>query len=430
METTLLLTGIAFFLVCTLLFLRHAFANTLGWGLAGLLVPPSALLFYTAHWNHHKRLALLHLASALWLLLTVALWVRAHPHALEGPGLAWLRDRWAPAFAQRPLVIAPEDFVSERELQPYLHGRRHPGGMILGEAVAFIRTTLVDGVLRFKSDEEVFARVEVAIPLEHITLVAGENLLTFTPESTDSPQVQVTYYPEGSRVPEVEIFTHRFWLELLVSVREGLMYTGYIKLRLPDEQRSFLAGEFRAYTRDLRFDGDEVDRFFDTNATIEYVAEQYLVNRLGNQLAGIIGFQDTFYQTVLEQPTGRTEARLRLTDGSEHVVRVGLLKGSEGWVVDSGPTAELINALRTLSSDPASAIRALPVRERLQQIDPARVDDLVGRAVVIVTRDGRQRSGIIREVDQHNVTLVSALDGGTVGMLVKRRDITELTLDD
>lgn len=430
METTLVLTGITLFLVCTLLFLRHAFANTLGWGLTGLLLPPSALLFYTAHWKNHKRLALVHLVSVLWLLLTAAMWIRAHPYALDGSRLSWLRDQWAPAFAERPLVIGQERFVTERELQPYLHGRTHPGGIMRGEAVDFVRTTLVNGVLRFKSDEDVFSRLEVSIPLEHVTLSPGENLLEFTPESPDSPSVHLTYYPDGGRVPEVEIFSHRFWMELLISVKEGPVYTGYIKMRLPDQQRSFMAGEFRAYTRDLRFEGDEVDRFFDTNATIEYVAEQYLVNRLGNLLEQVTDFQDTFYQTVLENPTGRTEARLRLNDGSEHVIRISLLKGSEGWVVDSGPTAELINALRTLRNSPPSAIRTLPARERLQQVDPAAVADLLGRAVVIFTRDGKQRTGIVSEVDQHNVTLESSLGGGTVGMLVKRSDIAEVTLDD
>jgi len=326
------------------------------------------------------------------------------------------------------MTIELDKFVSERELQPFLTGRDHPAGMVHGEPVEFVRTTLVNDILRFKSDENIFAPLEIAIPLDHLPLKPGENLLEYTPESPDSPQVHITHYPESKQSPEVDVFTHRFWLELMVSVKDGPVYTGYVKLRLPDRQHSFVAGEFRAYTRDLRFEDDKVDPFFDSNATIEYVAEQYLVNRLGNVLEKVTGFQDTFFQTVLEHPTGRTDATVRLVDGSAHTLKIGLLKGSEGWVVDNGPTADLITALRTLRNKSSSAIRTMAVRERLQVIDPDSLDQLVGKMVVISTRDGKQRSGIVSEVDQHNVTLTSPQDGGSMGMLVKRREIAEVKL--
>src|SRR5690606_21832418 len=121
-----------------------------------------------------------------------------------------------------------EKYVSERELLPYLQGRDHPAGMIGGEPADFVRTTLVNGILRFKSDENVFARLEVAIPLDHLVLEPGENLLEYTPESSDSPQIHITRYPDGHQLPEVDVFTHRFWLELLVSVKDGPVYTGYV----------------------------------------------------------------------------------------------------------------------------------------------------------------------------------------------------------
>jgi hypothetical protein len=428
METTLLLAGGALFLVCTLLFLRYAFANTVGWGVAGLLFPPSAILFYAVAWKKLKALALVHLASLVLFVLVAMMWVRANPFALDDTGLAWLRNLWAPAFAESPMNVEKEKFVSERELQPYLQGRIHPAGQMLGEPVNFVRTTLLNNVLRFKSDENVFARMEVAIPLEGISLKPGENLLEYTPESTDNPPVHITYYPEGQQTPEVKVYSHRFWLELMLSVKDGPLYSGYVKLRLPDRQRSFVAGEFRAYTRDLRFEDDVVDRFFDSNATIEYVAEQWMVNKLGNVLERVTGFRDTFFQTVLEHPTGRTDVIVRLVDGTEHTLKIGLLKGSEGWVVESGPSPELIQALRTLRSKPAGAISRQPVRERVKVVDPSSLDHLIGKTVVISTFDGKQRSGTISEVDQHNVTLMSPVDGGSMGILVKRREITEVKL--
>ena len=428
METALLLTGVVFFLVCTLLFLRFAFANTMGWGMAGLVFPPSAVLFYAVTWKKLKPLALLHLGSLLLLVLAAMMWVRANPYSLDGTSLVWLRDAWAPAFATRPMMIDKNRFVSERELLPYLQSHRDPGGVVRGQHVTFVRTTLVNNILRFKSDENVFSQLEVAIPLTNIDLKPGENLLEYAPESLDSPSVHITYYAEGQQVPEMLVYTHRFWLELLLSVKDGNIYTGYVKLRLPDRYRSFIAGEFRAFTRDLRFDGDNVDRFFDSNATIEYVSEQYLLNKLGNKIDSIVGFQETFYQTALENPSGRTEATIKLVDGSQHTVKISLLKGSEGWVVDSGPTADLIEALKIMRSQPSAAISRMPVREQLRVINPESIASLIGKTVVISTRDGRQREGTIKRVDQHNVTLAMPLDGGTMGMLVKRREITEVKL--
>lgn len=428
METALLLAGVIFFLICTLLFLRHAFASTLGWGVAGLLFPPVALLFYALSWDRLKRLAVAHVGSVFLLVLACLLWVRANPFAFDDTRLTWLRDSWAPAFAETPMQIEPAQYVSERELLPYLQGSRHPAGYFLGEEVEFVRATFVNNIPRFKSDENVFSRMEVAILLDKVALKTGENLLEYTPESLDSPVIHVTYYPEGVQVPEMKVYTRRYWMELLIAVKDGVVYSGYVKLRLPDRQRSFLAGEYRAYTRDLRFEDDEVDRFFDSNATIEYVAEQYLINRLGNQLERVEGFSDTFFQTALDNPTGRTDAKIRLVDGSQHQVKIGVMKGSEGWVVDSGPTADLIKALREMRAAPPAAIAPMPVRERLNLVHPDKLDSLVGQFVVISTRDGKQREGTISDVDQHNVTLALPMDGGMLGMLLKRRDITEVKL--
>jgi ribosome maturation factor RimP len=70
----------------------------------------------------------------------------------------------------------------------------------------------------------------------------------------------------------------------------------------------------------------------------------------------------------------------------------------------------------------------MPVRERLNLVNPDRLDAMVGQTVVILTRDGKQREGTISDVDQHNVTLAQPMDGGVLGMLLKRRDITEVKL--
>ena len=429
METALLLLGVCFFLVCTLLFLRFAFQSTVGWGLMGILLPPSAILFYSLSWKRLRPLALMHLASLCLLVFALALWVRAHPYGFDGTPMAGLRDWLAPAYGRYPLKIEPASFVSESALQPYLkQGRRHAGGVVDGTRVDFVRATLVNGILRFKSDEDLFSATEISIPLAAVELKPGENLLEYTPASVQVPAVYVTHYPVDETEPRVEVFDHDYWMDLMVSVNDNDVYTGYIKLRLPDRDRSFVAGAFRAFTRDLRYVDDDVDRTFDSNATIEYVAQNYIANKLGNALESVEGFDDTFFQTTLENPTARTEASIRMLDGSEHQVKMSLIKGSDGWVVQSGPSAELISALRTLTTQPAASIKPMPSVETARVIDPMAVDTLVGRDVVIKTHDGRQREGRVSDVNAYSITLATPLDGGLMSMLVKRRDIVEVKL--
>ena len=428
-ENILFLAGVGFFGLCTLVFLAAAFRASAGWGMAGLLIPPSAVFFYAVFWTRRRTLALIHFTSLLMLLLVCVVWVRANPDWFDHSRLAPLRDWLAPAYAPKPLKIQSQHFVSEHDIAPFLQKNLGAtSGRLQGEPVKFVRTTFLNGTLRFKSDESLLSALEVSIPLPDLELRPGENLLQFTPESTDNPPVLITRRQLPDMTPRVELVEHGFWLELMLTTGDDLVYTGYVKLRLPDAERSFVAGDFRAYTRDLRVSDDVVDRHFDSNATIEYVVEQYLINTLGNKLERVTAFRDTFFQVALDNATARTEASVRMADGSERQVRFGLIKGSEGWVVETAPELDLVSALSTLRQNPPAAIGRVPVRERLISVGPEDMDRIVGRDVVILTHDGKQREGTVSEVDQYNITLAAPMDGGSLGMLVKRREVREVRI--
>ena len=103
---------------------------------------------------------------------------------------------------------------------------------------------------------------------------------------------------------------------------------------------------------------------------------------------------------------------------------------SEGWVVKSVPELDLISALRTLRQNPPAAIGRNPLREQVRRITPDAVESALGKDVVILTLDGKQREGRVSAVDQHNITLAAPVEGGAMGMLVKRRDVMEVQLRD
>ncbi len=431
METNLLLAGTAFFALCTLAFWRAAFRASVGWGVAGVLIPPSAIFYYAVFWSGKRLLALVHFTSLLMFVLVAVVWVRANPGWFDHSRLAPLRDWLAPASASTPLALQPVHFIAETDIAPYL--KQNLGSATArfdGQTLDMVRTTFIDGTLRFKSDETLFSTLEVSIPLQGISLRAGENLLQYTPESTDNPPVIIARRSARELAPAMEIIEHGFWLELMITTTDTPVYHGYIKLRLPDAHQSFLAGDYRAYTRDVRILDDAVDRFFDSSATIEYVAEQYLINTLGHKLEKVTGFRNTFVQTALDDATARTEATVLMADGREHTVKFSLLKGDSGWVVKSAPELDLISALRVLRQNPPAAIGQTPLRDRLRSIDPQAVESALGQEVVILTLDGKQREGRVSAVDQHNITLAAPVEGGAMAMLVKRREVMEVQIRD
>src|SRR3990167_6174597 len=91
-ENILFLAGVGFFGLCTLVFLAAAFRASAGWGMAGLLIPPSAVFFYAVFWTRRRTLALIHFTSLLMLLLVCVVWVRANPDWFDHSRLAPLRD--------------------------------------------------------------------------------------------------------------------------------------------------------------------------------------------------------------------------------------------------------------------------------------------------------------------------------------------------
>ncbi|HVL02795.1 MAG TPA: hypothetical protein VM553_23420, partial [Dongiaceae bacterium] len=371
MENLLFLAGAGFFALCTLIYWSAAFKASKGWGMAGLLIPPSAIFFYAVFWSRRRTLALVHFTSLLMLILACVVWVRANPQWFQGSQLVVVRDWLAPAFASKPLIVRPQNFASEPEMAPFLQRNMgNASGRLDSDAVEFVRATFINGVLRFKSDETAYSPLEVSIPLQSYSLRPGENLLQYTPESLDNPPVLISRRQEPGLRPEVEMVERGFWLELMLTTNSDLVYSGYVKLRLPDSKRSFVAGEFRAYTRDLRLSDDQIDRQFDSNATIEYVVEQYLINTLGNKLDRIGRFRNTFYQAALDDASGRTEVDVRLVDGTEKVVHFGLIKGSEGWVVKTAPELDLMAALGTLRQNPPAAIGRVSTRDRLISVGP------------------------------------------------------------
>ena len=154
------------------------------------------------------------------------------------------------------------------------------------------------------------------------------------------------------------------------------------------------------------------------------------MNKLGSALGSVERFEGTFFQTTLEEPSATTTAHINMVDGSQQHIALNLFKGAEGWTVEHSPVRELISALQAITKAPPAAInrKQLPTQISVFSIDE--VDSLVGRSVVIVTQDGRVREGVVSAVDRYNVSLTTNMDGGSMAMLVRRREVKEIQVKD
>jgi len=430
METVLLGLALVAFGVTTINCLRLAFGESAGWGLACTVLPLSWIPFYGNRWEVMRTQGVLHVVSLAAVLLFASLYIRSNPFIFDQHTLSNVRDYVAPAFAQSPLSLASTKFASNYDIEQKARSRGIGYGRYRGADYQFEQVVFSSGMLRFKQ-RKAGETLEIAIELPHYQVEdSGSLVLDITPESGEFPLVHILQYHPESAVPRVHSFERGYWLELMLDRVSDYRYQGNILLKLPDGEKGYLVGDFHASSKDVLWEFGDVVRSYDSNDTIEYIAEQYLVNNLGTSLYEVIGFEDTFFQTNLEASTAHTDVKLSMVDGSEHDLRLQLFKHDGEWVVERSPVRELIGALQTIQKAPPASIKKEPVMVKVDTYSEADLDELVGRNVEIVTHDGKIREGKVDAVDRYNVSLLFVLEAGEMAMMVRRREIREVRVKD
>ncbi|MEE2731862.1 MAG: hypothetical protein VYA55_13665 [Pseudomonadota bacterium] len=430
METFLFIAALLVFSGVTLNCLRLAYGRSLPWGVACTLMPLTWIPFYNLEWDRARVQGVLHTLSLISLLFFGVLYMRANPFLFDDGTLAAVRDKVAPAFAQAPLSLAAPRFASDYEIAAHGFQEGANQARYLGRKYQFEQVVFADGILRFKQLDAP-EPVEITIDLQGFEVgESGSLMLDLTPASVGFPLVHVMQYRPETALPNVDSYEKGFWLELILERVTEDRYQGRVQLKFPDGRKGYLAGNFNASTRDLVREFGEVVRSYDSNDTIEYVAEQYLVNNLGSSLLNIVDYHNTFFQTNLEDSTAHTNVTVAMVDGSIHDIDISLFKNDNEWVVERTPVRELVGALQTIRQSPPAAISRQPVLQQLETYGPDDLEGLVGRKVSLQTFDGKTREGTVDAVDRYNVSLVTLLGGGEVALIVKRREVKEVRLQD
>lgn len=427
MEMLLLVLATIVFLGLSVNYFRLAFEVSNLWVVLGLLFPPSCIAFYVVFSPKYRLQALFHGVGFVALVLVSILYVRTYPLEFDQTRLAQIRNVIAPAFSDSPLAINTLPYATDAELEKYFSSKKRTVARVNGRSVRVKQVVFTDNMLRFKSFSRSGRGVEIAIDLSEADIPNPDNIeLDLTPDSAFLPTVVVHSMPDRALEASAASYDYGYWLELTVEKTSDSEYTGFINLKLPDGQKSYLAGQFTAQNRDLVWDHDGVDRSYDSNDTIEYVAEKYLANKLGSSLVEVKQFDGTYFQTGLADASGQTRAQITLTDGSEQNIELRLFKGEFGWAVEHTPVRDLIAALKTMTQAPAASIgRQIPASQT-SSVALDNLESVIGKPVILTTKDGRIREGSITSVDRYNVSLSIRMGGGSMAMLIRRRHISEV----
>lgn len=428
MDAAVLISGLSIYLLATVVYMRDAYRKAPLWAWATLLLPPIALVYYTIYWRRSWPLFTVHTVGLALTVLGGVFLLRAAPAQFDNTYLADLRDAVAPASLNRPLDIEVEEFAGHQSVGHYI-GRIDGliGGRLFGEPIAIETVELVDGALRFKKGNGFFPQKEVAIYLGITAYeVDGEWELDLNPTSENVPTIHVSEYQARQGKIKTQVIDGGYWLELHLSDRRQNQLSGFVRLLLPGDKKDFIAGNFESYTSRLRYVGDDVDRFHDSNDTVEYVAGQHLASRFKKAVKKV-SFIDTHYMAHVAIPHAETIAELHLIDGSVHTIPLALFKGEQGWTVDTHSTDDLQLAIETLVDHPPAAGPKAPPPEP-DIFSGGDLTALIGKRIKVVSTEGKVRKGLLSGIEQSQLVLQQMVGKGSMAIYLPERLVDQVVV--
>ena len=397
------------------------------WAWSSLLLPPIAVVFYVLHWRQSWQLFTIHAVGVVLFVIGSILFVRVHPDWIEDTWLVYMRDNLAPASLNRPLDVELDEFASRKEVSPFI-GRIDGviGGRLFGEGVYIDNVELTEGILRFKRGEGFFPQREVAIFLGITEFdVNDEWELQVNPTTKNPPLIHISRFDARTEKLQTKVVDSGYWLELELGDRRLNQLSGFVRLLLPGDSRDFMAGNFESYTNKIRYDLGDVDRFFDSNDTIEYVASLHLETRFKKAVEKV-KFYDTHYAAHIALPTAETIAELTLIDGTLHTIALDLFKGQQGWTVDTESTDDLRQAIAALIDEPPVA-GPINIEETTNVFSGKDYQALIGREIQ-VTANGKIRKGRLESVEKAQLVLHQMLQDGYLNYHVPKRLVDEVVI--
>ncbi|EKF74826.1 hypothetical protein A11A3_06325 [Alcanivorax hongdengensis A-11-3] len=419
-------------LIVTTLGLMHA-AGSRGHSALFFLIPLASLGQVQRNWEDYRWWALARVAALLTTAVGIGLLLLS--------GQAFLGSAAAPMASQSGQVMRGEQraqstaFVSSEEAAMLaIKGEGKPlAGRLHGKAFHYDRVALINGVLTLSQGRGFLSDLEVRIVLDwDPDDITERRTLLINPSDQDAPVVHLSWKPEGKDFPETRIFKEGYKMELALAPLDKEQLTGSLELIMPDSYKSYLVGDFTAYTNNLRYRNGQVDLHYDHPDTLAHVSREYLNTQFPEGALDSIQIDNV--QMHRSEGTGEVVAKVMLTNGAVQERSLQLEKSSVGWSVTPGSmeSREISPAREGESQlvDPAT----LPEQEQTPRV-PAPVTrtfpELVaynGQQVTIETRDGDSLPGIIRGVGADSLKLEMAVGSGSVERNVDAGQVVSVLL--
>lgn len=439
MSTFLLLVGLSLFVCGAAMYLAHAARNDPRWVAGSLVFPFMVPMYYRRYWDELRIAGLLQSSG---LVMTVAgaliLVVQSgHPDGL-------IRVQPGEVFTPHTEKQDSGFVDSDRALR--LLARRGPGtpvgGRLHGERFRPDRVELIDGTLRLTSGSGFVPAQELTVnfgpdgidPAKHIKRAIA-------PDDRDVPEIYLSWLDENG-LPVTEVFRGGYRLEIELAPLVRTKLSGYIRIMLPDRWESYAAGDLSVYTSHLRYNGDEVDRHFDHEDTLRYIADEYVRSRYNEADLDTVTFSNLVLDPLEGQ--GETLAAVTLKDGrvGNHLVKVA--KNEFGWSVlqpESAAATAAAGYKDVYSVLPPGGLLVperteekpveKPVRKTIveRELTFDQLTAYTGQGAVVELRDGRREQGVLRGMRKDRLVVESMKSSGVIEYLVSASELARVRLN-
>ncbi|WP_339410942.1 MFS transporter [Pseudomonas sp. EA_35y_Pfl2_R5] len=260
MDALLILGGLLLILASLVWLVMRAFATSLLWGWASFL-PPFTLLYVLRHWRSARPAIALAGLGVIPLVVGLTLLASHDAQRLE----AILSFKWL-----KPEVPVPAELAINLR------------GQLNGRPFAPQQAELLNGVLSLREGQDFFAQSELVIRLPSVekgpvrvdVLPADKGIL---------PEVEISWLLPEQELPEARRLSRGYTLHLDLQPVGQNKLAGDFHLVLPPQFKTTLSGELELFSNGLRYQGDKVDRQFDSVDTITHVIQDYLERRFASR---------------------------------------------------------------------------------------------------------------------------------------------------
>ena len=432
MAELLIIIGVSGFIISTLGLMHEA--GSRGHSALFFLLPLASLGQVQQHWEEYRWWALGRVASLLTAAVGIALFLATGQNPLELAPRENLAGQAGQVLRGDNMASSTAFVTSEEAALLVVEGQgKALSGRLHGKKFRYDRVALIDGVLTASQGEGFLPELEVRILLGwDPKKITERRTMLVNPSDEGAPVVHLSWKPDGQDYPETRIFSGGYRMELALAPLDTDQLSGSMVLVMPDSFKSFLVGDFTAYSNHLRYRNGIVDLHFDHDDTLAYVAEDYLATQFPEGVLESV--QAEHVQLRRAEASGQVMSRVVLTNGAVEQRHVRLEKSEVGWAVVPGSMeTRVITEPREGTATLRSPVFEKATPEEAQTLPPLEktfpeLVAYVDRNVLLETQSGRQLDGVLRRVSGDRLWLVMNVGSGNVERSVSAEELKSLTL--